>query len=104
MRSDTTARRSKKIQFLIGTGGALLLAGFVLHWAAKPLAREYISRNEHGSVSTINESRKDSIQHVGDRISWLGLALIVVGSFGWVNQPEDEQRREQAHGEQRLTP
>jgi dipeptide/tripeptide permease len=87
MSSDITTRQSKKIRILIATGAAVVLAGLVLHWNAKPLARKPVSPN----VSTIDESYKERIQHLGDNIFWVGLALIVVGSFAWVNQTEEKQ-------------
>jgi hypothetical protein len=33
----------------------------------------------------------DRIQNVGDKMSWLGLGLILVGAVAWVNRRQDEQ-------------
>jgi hypothetical protein len=86
MNSESAAHMSKKIRTLVGFGAAILLAGIALHWAAEPLGKEVISRSEHGVVSMIDENRVNSIQFVGDKISWLGLGLIVTGALGWVNR------------------
>ena len=61
------------------------MIGLLLHWNANPLAKKFISPN----ISTIDEAHKESIHKSGDNVFWLGLALVVVGSFAWVNQKEE---------------
>ena len=91
MNSAPTTHQSKKIRTLLRTGAALLVAGILLSWAAEPLSRVYLSRDAHGSFSTVDENRRDGIQNIADKLSWLGVGLLVVSAIGWVNRPEDQQ-------------
>ena len=71
------------------TGAVSLVVGIVIFWVAEPLSRVYLTRDGNGSSSMIDEDRMERIQFIGDRLSWLGLGLIVVGSAAWVSRREN---------------
>jgi len=90
MSSYFSTYHSKRIRILAWTGVALLLGGIALYWAATPMSRVYLSRDMHGSYSQIDGDRQDLIKFLGDRLSWVGLGLILTSSIAWVNNSKDE--------------
>ena len=91
MTTDTPIRHLQKIRTLVRSGIALLVAGFVLYWVAKPMAKVYLNPDASGSVSTIDGDRRGRIQFVADKLSWLGLGLVVVGAMAWANRSENQE-------------
>ena len=91
MNSDSTPQTGNKTRKLIRIGVTFLVISIVLHFVAEPLATEITNRSEHGYVSMLDEERMSSLQFASDKLSWLGLGLILVGSAGWMNRPEDVQ-------------
>lgn len=81
---------SKKIRTLTIYGAGLLIAGTALVWSAEPLSGKKFNVSENGYLSKVDEDWKQRIDFVGDKVSLLGIALLVVGSAGWMIQREGE--------------
>jgi len=62
-----------------------LCAGIVVFWAAESLSWHPLG----GSVRTLDESQLRKIEFVGERLSWLGVGLLLVNAFGQVTHPDD---------------
>lgn len=78
-----------KSRTLLFIGLGLLITGSTVHWTASDFARTCIQRDASGSVWTTDAHKKESISLIGDRISLLGVGLMVVGAFGWMNAAKE---------------
>ena len=65
-------------------GVLFAVLGIALFCGSESLAWERVASN----VSEFDTRKMERIQFVGDRLSWLGIGLIVVGAFGAVSQSQ----------------
>lgn len=75
--------KNMKARILLLAGLGLLVAGTTLYWNADKFARNYIQRDAHSSAWTTDTNKKDRISFLGERISLLGVGLLVVSAFAW---------------------
>ena len=81
-----------KPRILLFAGLGLLLVGSTLHWTADNFARNYIQRDAHTSAWTTDTNKKEKIAFIGDRLSLLGVGLLVVSAFGWMHSRKESEK------------
>jgi hypothetical protein len=83
-----------KAWFLLFAGLGLFIAGVTLRWTAADFARNYSYRDAQGAAWTTDTSTMEGIRFIEDRSSLLGIGLLVIGAYGWMNTKREFKPRE----------
>ena len=73
----------------IARGGISAGRSVALYWPETRLARVYLTRDTHGSVSQIDLNHQDQVKFTGDNLSWFGEELMLISSAAWKGPIKD---------------